>query len=97
MNPHQPTIDAISKCAAKHPGKLLSKHLAVEMDLYHSHAILMCERNGIEPFQICGSGPLKKLDTAEPNASDNEQHSLLIQQLLSRVHELESKSNHRTQ
>lgn len=102
MKSHPPTLCVIVECANKCPGKLLAKALAHEVDLPYKDAVTMCERNGIEPFQICGDGPLKQLastDTSDiglieteirKNPIDINQQLAIIKGLLSRVNALES-------
>ena len=103
MKTHQPTIETIAKCANKYHGKLLAKALAHEVDLPYKDAVTMCERNGIEPFQICGDGPLKQLANADAsdiglieteirkNSIDINQQLAIIKGLLSRMDAIERK------
>ena len=107
MKTHPPTIETIVKCTNKYPGKLLAKALAQEVDIPFRDAVTMCERNGIEPFQICGDGPLKWLANEDAidiglieteirkNSIDINQQLAAIKGLISRVDALESKLNHR--
>lgn len=107
MKTHQPTIETIAKCANKYHGKLLAKALAHEVDLPYKDAVTMCERNGIEPFQICGDGPLKWIaseDTIDiglleaemrANSIDIDSQLSIIRGIILRLDALESKLNHR--
>ena len=60
---HEPTNEAILKCYEESTGKILARSISAKMDIPYRDAIDMCERNGIEPFQICGQAPLKQLST----------------------------------
>ena len=103
MKSHPPTIEAIVKCANKYTGKLLAKALAQEVDIPFGDAVTMCERNGIEPFQICGDGPLKWITNADTydiglieteirkNSIDINQQLAIIKGLLSRMDAIERK------
>jgi hypothetical protein len=107
MKSHPPTLCVIVECANKCPGKLLAKALAHEVDLPYKDAVTMCERNSIDPFQICGDGPLKQLastDTSDitPLRREIQAHAIdidaqlsIIRGIILRLDALESKLNHR--
>lgn len=107
MKSHQPTIETIAKCTNKYPGQLLAKALAQEVDIPCRDAVTMCERNSIDPFQICGDGPLKQLastDTSDitPLRREIQAHAIdidaqlsIIRGVILRLDAIESKLNHR--
>ena len=106
MKSHPPTIETIVKCANKYTGKLLAKALAQEVDIPFGDAVTMCERNGIEPFQICGDGPLKWLTSEDDdtdalkaemraNSIDIDSQLSIIRGIILRLDAVESQLNHR--